>query len=80
MLDIQRMPTSFHIYQSNIQFDTQISQTNDAIAQGIASNIVVQENDRKASISDVHFISRIQATPIYFFLHSMIWAYLKNTQ
>lgn len=55
------------VYQSNIQFDTQISQTNDAIAQGIASNIVVQENDRKASISDVHFISRIQATPYLLF-------------
>lgn len=55
------------VYQSNISFDTQLSQTNDAVIQGIANDILIDEGQGPSMIKDVYYISRVDPQPYAMF-------------
>jgi hypothetical protein len=62
-VDIESVLNDQQIYHSTLQFKTQFSQASDAIVQGIASRINIDEGQGPVDIKDVFYISRITPQP-----------------
>lgn len=55
------------VYQSNLKFDTQLSQVNGAIIKGTANNIIINEGQGDINIKDVYYLGRLEAQPFAVF-------------
>lgn len=55
------------VYQSNLKFDTQLSQVNGAIIKGTANNIIINEGQGDVDIKDVYYLGRVDAQPFAVF-------------
>ena len=55
------------IYHSSLRFNTQLSQANDEVIKGVASEITVDEGQGVKSLDDVYYLSRVKATPYALF-------------
>lgn len=66
-VDIESVLNNQKIYHSALQFKTQLSQANDAIIQGIASHIKVDEGQGAIDLKDVYYISRVDPQPYALF-------------
>lgn len=55
------------IYQSRLEFNTQLSQANDAIIKGAASDIIIDEGQGPINIKDVLYLSRVDPQPFALF-------------
>jgi hypothetical protein len=62
-VDIESVLNDQKIYHSTLQFKTQLSQASDAIVQGIASDINIDEGQGPIDIKDVFYISRVAPQP-----------------
>ena len=62
-IDIESVLNDQQIYHSKLQFKTQLTQASDAIVQGIASQININEGQGPIDIKDVYYISRIAPQP-----------------
>jgi len=62
-IDIESVLNDQQIYHSKLQFRTQLSQASDAIVQGLASHINIDEGQGPVDIKDVFYISRIAPQP-----------------
>ncbi len=66
-INIESMLNGQQVYHSNITFKTQLQQANDAIIQGIANDIIIDEGQGELSINDVYYISRVSPQPYAMF-------------
>jgi len=66
-INIESMLNGQQVYHSNISFKTQLQQANDAIIQGIANDIIINEGQGALSINDVYYISRVSPQPYAMF-------------
>ncbi len=66
-VDIESVLNNKTVYQSHLTFNTQLSQANDAIIKGIASNIVIDEGQGPTDIKDVYYLSRVESQPFALF-------------
>lgn len=55
------------VYQSQLKFDTQLSQVNGAIIKGTANNILINEGQGDIDIKDVYYLGRVEAEPFAVF-------------
>jgi hypothetical protein len=55
------------VYQSELTFNTQLSQANDKIIKGIANDILIDEGQGAVNIKDVYYLSRVEAQPFALF-------------
>jgi len=66
-INIDSMLNGQQVYHSNITFNTQLQQANDAIIQGIADDIIIDEGQGALNIKDVYYISRVASQPYAMF-------------
>lgn len=62
-VDIESVLNNQPIYHSELQFKTQLSQVSDAIIQGIARDININEGQGPIDIKDVFYLSRVAPQP-----------------
>ncbi|MEH6450336.1 MAG: hypothetical protein V7765_16800 [Oleispira sp.] len=62
-VDIESVLNDQQIYHSELQFKTQLSQASDAIIQGIARDININEGQGPIDIKDVFYLSRVAPQP-----------------
>jgi hypothetical protein len=55
------------VYQSKLEFNTQLSQANDAIIKGIANEIIIDEGQGPINIKDAFYLSRVDPQPFALF-------------
>lgn len=55
------------IYHSDLKFNTQLTQANDAIIKGLASDIIINEGQGARNIKDVYYLSRVEPQPYALF-------------
>ena len=55
------------VYQSTLNFNTQLTQANDAIIKGIASDILINEGQGNIDIKNVYYLSRVESQPFAVF-------------
>ncbi len=55
------------VYQSDIHFNSQLSQTSGAIIKGVASGITIDEGEGKRPVSDIYYLTRAEADPYVLF-------------
>jgi len=55
------------IYHSKLKFKTQLTQANDAIIKGLASDILINEGQGANDIKDVYYLSRVEPQPYALF-------------
>ena len=66
-VEIESIINDKQVYLSSIQFRTQLSQANDAIIRGQASQISIDEDQGSVDIEDVYYISRVNPQPFALF-------------
>jgi hypothetical protein len=55
------------VYQSKLNFNTQLGQANDAIIKGVANEILIDEGQGPINIKDVYYLSRVKPQPFALF-------------
>lgn len=66
-INIESVLNDETVYQSKLEFNTQLSQANDAIIKGIASEILIDEGQGPINIKDVYYLSRVKPQPFALF-------------
>ena len=66
-VDIESIINDKQVYQSSLQFRTQLSQANDAIIRGQTSQILINEGQGNVDIQDVYYLSRVNPQPFALF-------------
>ena len=66
-INIESVLNNKQVYHSKLKFKTQLSQANDKIIKGIASNIIINEGQGPVNIKDVYYLGRVEAQPFALF-------------
>jgi hypothetical protein len=66
-VNIESVLNDKKVYQSKLEFNTQLSQANDAIIKGVANDILIDEGQGAINIKDVYYLSRVKPQPYALF-------------